>query len=105
MYDINGRPEVTGVKREKGIDVLCALALVREARADDIDLVILASADTDLTPALDEAVRLRSAKIETVRWFNKDVPSTRGVHRTEHRIWNTRLGEDRFRKSIDRASY
>lgn len=51
--------------REKGVDVLCALALVREARNPDIGLVILASHDSDLDPALDEAAALGTAKIET----------------------------------------
>ncbi|MGL5826751.1 MAG: hypothetical protein ACRCYU_18365 [Nocardioides sp.] len=33
---------------------MCALALLRQARRPDVDLVILASLDSDLTPALDE---------------------------------------------------
>jgi uncharacterized LabA/DUF88 family protein len=52
--DANGRPMLKG-KQEKGVDVLCALAVVRQARLEDIDLVILASHDTDLIPALEEA--------------------------------------------------
>ena len=40
-------PETAG-KREKGVDVLCALAAVREAQDPDTDLVILASSDSDL---------------------------------------------------------
>lgn len=54
-------------KKEKGINVLCALALVREASAADVDLVILASHDSDLAPALDEAIRLSSSKVETLQ--------------------------------------
>lgn len=43
VRDINGRVEMDPRSgREKGIDVLCALACVREARASDTDLVILA---------------------------------------------------------------
>ncbi len=61
--DSQGVPIVSG-KDEKGVDVLCALALVREAQDPDIELVILASQDTDLEPALDEALMLRKAKIE-----------------------------------------
>jgi hypothetical protein len=37
----------------KGVDVLVALALVREAADPNVGLVILASHDTDLAPALD----------------------------------------------------
>jgi len=66
LRDGNGRKIATG-KSEMGIDVLCALAVVREARRPDLDLVILASQDSDLEPALDEALNLRSAKIETLR--------------------------------------
>jgi uncharacterized LabA/DUF88 family protein len=53
---------------EKGVDVLCALALVRLAAAPGIDLVILASHDSDLKPALDDAVDLGKAKVETCAW-------------------------------------
>ncbi len=71
--DAAGRPRI-GIdgkrivesKCEKGIDVLCALALVREAQRPDVDLVILASHDSDLEPALDEALVLGSAKIEDI---------------------------------------
>ena len=55
-------------RSEKGIDVLCALALVREAQNPDTDLAILASQDTDLEPALDEALILGRAKIESASW-------------------------------------
>ena len=52
-------------RREKGVDMLvrsCARALVREARQPDVDLAILASHESDLDPALDEAAALGSAK-------------------------------------------
>lgn len=93
-------------KSEKGVDVLCALALVREAMDRDIDLVILASQDSDLEPALDEALALGSAKIETCSWWN---PVRR--HRSpeirprSRRIWNTRLGESEFRRCWDLNDY
>lgn len=66
LYDEDGRPSIIE-KREKGVDVLCALAVVREARRSD-GVVILASHDSDLEPALDEAVDLQQAKIETMCW-------------------------------------
>ena len=47
---------------EKGVDVLCALALVRLAASPGIDLVILASHDSDLKPALDDAIDLGQGK-------------------------------------------
>ena len=93
-------------KREKGIDVLCALALVREALKSDTDVVILASQDSDLEPALDEALSLQSAKVETFSWFTrsqrKGVSQLRPASRT---VWNTRLGEAEFRNCRDSTNY
>ena len=93
----------TGPPDEKGIDVLCALALVRHSRRDDIDLVILASLDSDLIPALDEAV-LSGAKVETFSWWS---PEQRGFEMRlsdrERRLWNTRLNEEQFLRCLDRT--
>lgn len=100
-----GRPIVTG-KQEKGVDVLCALALVREARLADVDVVILASQDTDLEPALDEAIALRSAKIETASWFESgNYGASHEIRPTTHRIWNTRLDGRVFAASRDSNRY
>ena len=103
VRDDTGRPLIEGDgkktvlgKDEKGVDVLCALAIVREALKPDVDLVILASQDTDLEPALDEAVELGQAKIETFCWFDSNQP-----HRSRQlrpgpgrSLWNTRMGEN-----------
>lgn len=91
------------IKREKGVDVLCALAVLREAQRATIDLVILASHDTDLEPALEEAQRLGQAKIETMRWnsdhmFVKQLKSNRPT-------WNTALNKASFEKCIDQKVY
>ena len=93
--------------REKGVDVLCALAAVREAEDPAIDLVILASSDSDLAPAIDE-VRLRAtAKIETFCWY--DTLTGRGyrLHPTDRTrpVWNTKLDEADFRASWDPTHY
>ena len=114
VRDVTGRPLVDGSgqktvlgKDEKGVDVLCALAVVREALLPDVDLVILASQDSDLEPALDEALRLESAKIETFCWFDPTQP-----HRTRQlrpgggrSLWNTRLTETEFRRCWDLTDY
>lgn len=104
--DQRGRPMIKA-RDEKGVDVLCALALVREARDPTIDVVILASQDTDLEPALDEALRLGTAKVETAsrydggNWHSKEIrPSPKG-----QRIWNTRLNAQAFNASLDRKDY
>lgn len=102
--DIHGKPIVKG-KREKGIDVLCALAVLRKAADPEIDLVILASQDTDLEPALAEARDLRQAKIETVSWFDKGKAWSSREIRVEPRVWNTRLNLERFERCVDRTAY
>jgi hypothetical protein len=94
-----------GPPDEKGVDVLCALALVRHARRGDIDLVILASLDSDLIPALDEAL-LTDTKVETFSWWS---PNQRGFEMRpsdpNRRLWNTRLNEEEFLRCIDRNDY
>jgi hypothetical protein len=103
VHDARGREIVIG-KREKGVDVLCALAVVREAAKDDVDLVILASHDSDLEPALDEVRTRGTAKIETFRWASPDVhvyqlrPSTGSA-------WNTKLDEQAFLNARDTTRY
>lgn len=115
--DINGRKIPVGRPQEKGIDVLCALACVREAQRSDIDLVMLATRDTDLVPALDEVYDSREqdpsrwARIETVSWFNRrwreeNTQSFGSLQPTApRRIWNTNLGRDSYEASIDRHRY
>lgn len=56
--------------REKGIEILVALTFVREAAGPDVDLVILASRDTDLAPALDKALHVNRAKVESCAWIS-----------------------------------
>lgn len=48
--DTHGLKIPIGLPKEKGVDVLCALATVREAQDPATDLVVLASSDTDLAP-------------------------------------------------------
>jgi hypothetical protein len=94
-------------RREKGVDVLCALALVREVRRPETDLVILASADSDLIPALDEAIEIASAKVETFCWFDPQEPWKSRQLRPERvkAVWNTRLGEREFVRARDLTDY
>ncbi|WP_170231827.1 NYN domain-containing protein [Pseudonocardia kunmingensis] len=101
----DGKWIVTG-RSEKGVDVLCALALVREARQPDVDLVILASHDSDLDPALDEAAALGSAKVETFCWFDPAQPHrARRKRQTRRNLWYTPLGHTEFVNSRDRTIY
>lgn len=105
LRDIHGRMTVIE-KREKGVDVLCALATVREAARADIDLVVLASSDSDLEPAIDEARVLGTAKVETFRWDSPDsfVYQLRAGDRSRP-VWCTRLDEKAFQACWDRTPY
>lgn len=99
-------PRVIEKVEEKGIDVLCALAVVEQSRADDVDLVILASHDTDLEPCLDAALDIGSARIETCQWWNPSVSHTKQLRPADGRsVWNTRLGASVFEASRDRRTY
>lgn len=105
--DSAGQKIVIGKPQEKGVDVLCALAAVREAQDPATDLVVLASSDTDLAPALDEVLRLDTAKVETSCWY--DVRSRVGYQlhpsNRRRRVWNTRLTEEAFVASRDLTTY
>lgn len=117
VLDVNGKKIPVGRPKEKGIDVLCALACVRESMDAEVDLVILASRDTDLVPALDELYDLRGqdadrfARIETVSWFDptakKDGRFAGGNLRPsgQRRIWNTNMDRACFEASLDRRDY
>jgi hypothetical protein len=104
IKDKNGK-NLVGKPEEKGIDVLCALALVRETQNANIDLVILASQDTDLVPALNEAITYGSAKIETCSWYSSENRSSREIRPEGSAIWNTRLNQNHFSNSLDRKVY
>jgi len=105
--DASGRKIVKGKPREKGVDVLCALAAVREAQEPATDVVILASSDSDLAPALDEVRRLGTAKVETFCWYDALTRCGYQLHPTDRTrpVWNTRLNEEAFRSCWDRTSY
>lgn len=117
ILDVNGKKVPRGRPKEKGIDVLCALACVREAVHPVVDLVVLASRDTDLVPVLDELYDFRGAepgryaKIETVAWFDQEARregryAGGNLRPTAPRkIWNTNLDRSCYDASIDRHIY
>lgn len=92
-------------RREKGVDVMCALALVRLARSGQFDVVVLASRDTDLAPALDEANGLGSTKVEAAKWYDPTDRRTFGSIKTKARIWTTSMKREHFLASIDPRDY
>lgn len=83
--------------REKGVDVRCALDLVAAAaRGTKRGLVILASSDRDLTPALETAAAMRAARVEATAWDSRRPLQPEGL-----RLWTTFLDEQAFEASID----
>lgn len=117
ISDVRGKKVPKGRPKEKGIDVLCALACLREAQRDDVDVVVLASRDTDLRPVLDELYDLRGtdpsryARIETASWLNnraRQEGTMSGGPLTPtggRRIWNTNLNRACYEASLDRTPY
>lgn len=87
------------VVQEKGVDVAVALELVRAADRAEGTLVILASHDTDLEPALDAAADSGNALVETAGWETARVLRSPGSKR------HTALGGIGFVKSRDRRVY
>ena len=106
--DEDGRV-VINFKEEKGIDVLCALAAVREACNSQTKLVVVASHDSDLEPALDEARGLGTAHVEVSRWHNPEshVWAYRlgGIKNRSTSFWCTALGASSFEASRDKTPY
>lgn len=92
------------IKRmEKGIDVLCAISLIREA--NHAGLVVLASQDTDLLPAVEEAHAISKAKIETCSWFSESNVRSKELWSPKARILNTRLGAIEYTQCLDKFDY
>lgn len=86
-------------KQEKGVDVLVALRVVRAAEEKNFDLVILASHDTDLIPALEDAHERGGILIETAGWKNaKRLGRDLG-------LWHTELDGSGLVHSRDRKDY
>lgn len=90
----------TPYPQEKGVDVQVALHLVRAVREGNYGLVILATHDTDLEPAIDEACAIGdSCEIETTGWRNAKRLRPSVV------VWHTFLDSAAFVRSRDRKDY
>ncbi|MET3862546.1 uncharacterized LabA/DUF88 family protein [Dietzia sp. 2505] len=53
---------------EKGVDMELGMQLLEMSGDRSLDAVVLCSADRDMQPAIDRAVRMRGAHIELARW-------------------------------------
>ena len=88
---------------EKGIDVLIAVDVVRGCYIDEFDTAVVASADTDLVPALDEVLRA-GKRVETASWFRPE-PGFAALRVPGHRVWNHRLDRNHFTLVQDTTDY
>lgn len=105
-WDYRGdrRVPIRETRREKGVDVLCALTLVDMARSGLYDVVVLASRDRDLAPALDHADRAGRAKVEAAKWYDPAQLDSDGFLHTTRRLWTTPMTKKHFQASRDLRS-
>lgn len=88
---------------EKGIDVLLAVDVVRGAYLDEFDVAVLTSADTDLVPALEEALRA-GKRVETASWADPAVAFAT-LRVPGRRTWNHHLYREHFEVVQDTTDY
>lgn len=93
------------ISREKGVDVLVALAVVRLVQSGDYDLVILAAHDSDLEPALEQSVTTEAVKdghvrIETAGWKGR-----KRLRAGRSTLWHTFMLDEHFSNSRDTRVY
>ena len=89
-------------REEKGIDVLCAISVLKQIQDPKVDAVILASIDSDLEPALEEGRLIRPDKtLETVSWYFPDQTGGRNRIGQNLALWNTRLDAGNYFQVLD----
>lgn len=86
--------------REKGVDVMLAVTLMRASIERWADVLILASRDTDLLPALEAARDIDGSIVEVAGWRPKSRLQIPGV-----RMWATGLEADHFDQCVDPREY
>lgn len=85
------------------MDVMMALDISIGARNDAYDVAIIASADSDFFPALEDAVHV-GKRVETATWWIPKSP--RGQLRLPGRkIWNHCLDKSQFDLARDDTDY
>lgn len=89
-----------GTVKEKGVDVLVALELVKLAATAGSDVVILAAHDTDQEPALQLAFQLAGNRVETAGWMHSKRLRVPGEP-----TWHTQLDEGAFIRCRDAKDY
>lgn len=86
--------------REKGVDVMLAVTLMRASIEKWADVLILASRDTDLLPALEAAKDIDGSIVEVAGWRPKSRLQIPGV-----RMWATGLEADDYEDCRDTRVY
>lgn len=97
-------PREGGSPREKGVDVMLAVDLVRCSIEKVASVIILASRDTDLLPALETAYDIDGSIVEVAGWSGQ---SRLRFKNDEGRrpLWATLLGTAEFDRSKDPRDY
>jgi hypothetical protein len=79
---------------EKGIDVLLALDIAVGAIHRTYDVAIVVSADTDLVPALEQALQ-SGVRVETATWRGPN-GSNRPLRVDGRNLWNHTLARNEY---------
>lgn len=79
--------------------MLLALDVALGAVRDDYDVAIVVSGDTDLIPAIDEALRA-DKWVENAIWDPGDRPA-RPLRTTHRRMWSHRMDRSHFERVRD----
>lgn len=86
--------------REKGVDVMLAVTLVRASIEKWADVLILASRDTDLLPALEAARDIDGSIVEVAGWRSKS-----RLQIPHARLWATGLDREHYDRCRDTRPY
>ena len=124
IMDVNGKKKTpVGPPEEKGIDLLIGLTALLCAQDPSVDLVILASHDSDMSPVvetvhdLNAATPNRVAAIETASWFiprdkgsgnagfQSQIRPRRDARGNSRSVWNTRLDKNDHMLTLDTRAY
>lgn len=88
---------------EKGIDVMLAVDVVKGAYLDEFDTAAVASADTDLRPALEEVLQT-GKRVETASWSSRASMFT-ALRLPGRSIWSHHLDLCHFELVRDATDY
>lgn len=90
--------------REKGVDVMLAIGFVRAAIERRADVLVLASRDTDLIPAIETAIDLGGVEIEVATWQGASRLRL-GRDYSAHGLWCTHMDGAAYVASKDPRHY